>query len=216
MKNILIIAAHPDDAELGMGGTISKLSKNNNITLCILCKGNRLGSEYVEKKRIRALNKNIKTLDIKKLYINNFSDVSLDTIPHIEITKYLNNIIYKVKPEIVFTNYENDIHVDHQLVSKAVRVACRMRPDNTVKTLYEFSIPGSGEWNFKNINYNTFFDIQKYSKQKYKCIKKYKTEIQKYPDPLSIKKIKIRDEYYGGICGVKKAEPFICIFNKYN
>jgi N-acetylglucosamine malate deacetylase 1 len=216
MKNILIVVAHPDDAELGMGGTISKLSKNNNITLCILCKGNRPGREYVEKKRIRALNKNINTLDIKKLYINNFSDVSLDTIPHIEITKYLNDIIYKVKPEIVFTNYENDIHVDHQLVSKAVRVACRMRPDSTVKTLYEFSIPGSGEWNFKNINYNTFFDIQKYSKQKYKCIKKYKTEIQKYPDPLSIKKIKIRDEYYGGICGVKKAEPFICIFNKYN
>ena len=43
MKNILIIASHIDDAELGMGGTIAKLSKNNNITLYILCKGNKPG-----------------------------------------------------------------------------------------------------------------------------------------------------------------------------
>ena len=111
--NILIIAAHPDDAELGMGGTISKLSKNNDITLCILCKGNKPGKEYVENKRIKALHKNIKTLGIKKLYINNFDDVSLDTIPHIKITSYLNEIINKVKPQIVFTNHENDVHIDH-------------------------------------------------------------------------------------------------------
>ena len=32
MENILLIYVHPDDETLGMGGTIKKLSKNNEIT----------------------------------------------------------------------------------------------------------------------------------------------------------------------------------------
>lgn len=216
MKDILIIVAHPDDAEFGMCGTISKLSKDYNITLYVLCKGNRPGKENVKRERLKTLSKNIKTLGIKELQLNGFDDVSLDTIPHIKLTSYIHNVINKIKPEVVFTNYKNDIHIDHQLVSKAVRVACRLRPNCSVKTLYEFSIPGSGEWNFEGIKYNTFFNIEGYTKIKYKCITRYKSELQQDPDPLSLKKIKSRDSYYGGVSGYKKAEPFICIFNRFN
>ena len=37
--NILILAPHPDDESIGMGGTIKKLSKKNNILLCVLTDG---------------------------------------------------------------------------------------------------------------------------------------------------------------------------------
>ena len=67
MNKILIIVAHPDDAEFGMGGTISKLSKDNNITLCVLCRGNRPGNLDVENARKKVLNENIKSLGITKL-----------------------------------------------------------------------------------------------------------------------------------------------------
>ena len=213
MNKILIIVAHPDDAEFGMGGTISKLSKDNNITLCVLCRGNRPGNLDVENARKKVLNENIKSLGITKLIQHVYDDVSLDRHSHLSITSYISSIISKIKPNIVYTNYSKDIHIDHQLVSKSVRVACRPRHNSSVKSLYEFSIPGSGEWNFESINYNTFHNIEKNIKTKYDCINRYTTELQKSPDPLSGEYIKYRDLYYGSIAGYKQAEPFICIFN---
>ena len=213
MNKILIIVAHPDDAEFGMGGTISKLSKDNDITLCVLCRGNRPGNLNVENIRKKVLNENVESLGISKLIQHVYDDVSLDRHSHLSITSYISSIISQVKPSIVFTNYKNDIHIDHQLVSKSVRVACRPRPNSSVTALYEFSIPGSGEWNFQGINYNTFYNIEENTKIKYKCINRYTTELQQSPDPLSIEYIKYRDLYYGSIAGYKQAEPFICIFN---
>ena len=215
MKKILIIVAHPDDAEFGMGGTISKLSKDNNITLCVLCRGNRPGSKSdTETLRKQTLDKNIKSLGISKLIHHVYDDVSLDIHSHLSITSYITSVVNKIQPDTVFTNYSGDIHIDHELLSKAVRVACRPRPNCSVTTLYEFSIPGSGEWNFKGIDYNTFFNIEKYTKIKYECVDGYKTELQQPPDPLSSEYIRYRDLYYGSVSGYKQSEPFICIFNR--
>tara|TARA_R110000796_G_scaffold236514_1_gene355966 strand:+ start:262 stop:912 length:651 start_codon:yes stop_codon:yes gene_type:complete len=215
MKNILIIVAHPDDAEFGMGGTISKLSKSNNITLCVLCRGNRPGGKSdIEIIRKQTLHKNIKSLGISKLIHHVYDDVSLDRHSHLSITSYITSVVNQIQPDKVFTNYSNDVHIDHELTSKAVRVACRPRPNCTVTELYEFSIPGSGEWNFKGINYNTFFNIENYTKIKYECVDRYTTELQQSPDPLSSEYIRYRDLYYGGVSGYKQAEPFICIFKR--
>ena len=49
--NILVIAAHPDDEVLGMGGTIRKLSKNGNkVRLCVVTEG--ATAQYNDKKMI--------------------------------------------------------------------------------------------------------------------------------------------------------------------
>lgn len=215
MKNILIIVAHPDDAEFGMGGTISKLSNSNNITLCVLCRGNRPGSKSdIEIIRKQTLHKNIKSLGISKLIHHVYDDVSLDRHSHLSITSYITSVVNQIQPDTVFTNYSNDVHIDHELTSKAVRVACRPRPNCPVTELYEFSIPGSGEWNFKGIDYNTFFNIENYTKIKYECVDRYTTELQQPPDPLSGEYIRYRDLYYGSVSGYKQAEPFICIFKR--
>ena len=214
MKKVLIIAAHPDDAEFGMGGTLARLGETCEVTLCILCKGNHPGVSESQSLRENALGANVKQLKIKQLFHNNFCDVSLDTIPFATLSAYITDIVKTVKPDTVFTHYKNDIHVDHRIVSSATRVACRPRKSCSVTALYEYPVAGSTEWSFDAIVYNTFFSIENYTMLKYTCIGRYKSEMKTAPDPLSIDSLKARDVYYGSLAGYDVAEPFVCIFNK--
>jgi N-acetylglucosamine malate deacetylase 1 len=76
-KNILVIAAHPDDEVLGCGGTIAKLSGAGH-EVCVLILGEGISSRDEKRDRkkreqeIKALKVNIETansiLETKKIF----------------------------------------------------------------------------------------------------------------------------------------------------
>ena len=116
---ILVLAAHPDDEVLGMGATIKKLSKNNNVFLAILTEG--ATAQYKDKKMVQvrreACQKSSKYLGIKKISFMDYPDMKLDTIPHVEINKKIESIMKEIKPEIVYSPSPNDLNKDHKIVS---------------------------------------------------------------------------------------------------
>lgn len=214
MKRALIFGAHLDDIEFGMGGTTAKLSKTHEIIACIFCKGNRPGAETVQVSRETAFQQNATDLGIMHTIQLGYSDVSLDVVSSLELTRQASAIITKFNPDVVFTHYSGDIHCDHRLVSSAIRVVCRPREGCSVRELYEYSIPGSTEWSQTSPSFNTFFDISEYTTLKYRCISRYSTELKSDIDPLNLEYIKHRDCYYGGLYGVSAAEPFINIYSR--
>lgn len=213
-KTILIIAAHPDDVEFGMGGTVAKLSTTHHIEQLILCRGDHPGSEHVHKSRTNAMHSNATQLGIKKTYKLMFSDVKLDQVPFLEVVEVIDSYVQQIKPRIVYTNHGHDIHRDHCLVSEAVRVVTRPRKESSVDELYEFSIPGSTEWGSEQSIFNVYEDIAETFDIKMNCISRYYTESREYPDPTNIDKIKARDVYCGSLCGCNKAEAFKLIFKR--
>ena len=72
-----------------------------------------------------------------------FLTTDLIWFPLLDIVKVIENIKDKVKPDIIFTHYEKDLNIDHQITYQAVITATRPLPDETVKEIYSFEVLSS-------------------------------------------------------------------------
>ena len=201
---ILVIAPHPDDEVLGMGGTIKKLSRKNKIILCIVSEG--ATAQYKDKKMIKvrrdSCKKTAKILGISQTIFLDYPDMRLN-LSHLDINKKLEEIIEKYRPEIVYTAPKNDLNLDHQMVFNSTLVACR--PKSGVKQILCYEIQGNTKVPFVP---NVFENIEKEFPYKIKGFKMYKSEIEEFPNPRSITAIENLAIQRGVESGTKKAEAF--------
>jgi LmbE family N-acetylglucosaminyl deacetylase len=200
-QNILIVCAHLDDEIFSMGGILAKLSKNNTIHIYTYCHG--LGGQD-DKRILRYYEiideiKNNLNGDIEGV-VEGYDDLSLEKYTTNELYQCLENEIKSVgwEPDIIFT-HKPDTHNDHVCVSEIVDIYARNKPVN----VFHFGIPGNIE-----VKPELFIDITGFEKIKKKFIKKYEVQTYKNNHPLSPKKIKARDAYYGGLINVDSAEIF--------
>ena len=202
--NILVLAAHPDDETIGMGGTIKKLSKNNKIILCVVSEG--ATAQYKDKKMIKvrrdSCKKTAKILGISQTIFLDYPDMRLN-LSHLDINKKLEEIIEKYRPEIVYTAPKNDLNLDHQMVFNSTLVACR--PKSGVKQILCYEIQGNTKVPFAP---NVFENIEKEFPYKIKGFKMYKSEIEEFPNPRSIAAIENLAIQRGIESGTRKAEAF--------
>ncbi len=220
-KNILIIAAHPDDDILGCGAAINKFqSTKTKINVLFIAEGTSCRYKHLHKdtekikKDIEIRNnfakKSLKYLKVNKYKFLNLPCGRLDTMPLIEITKKIEQYINQIKPDTVFTHSNLDNHNDHRIVSRATMQATRPNVLNQVKNVIFYEVPSSSEWSFvENFNPNFFLSLsEKNLNAKIRAMNIYKTEIKKYPFPRSKEGIKSFAMYRGMQSGNKYAEAF--------
>jgi len=215
MKKILIVAAHPDDEILGCGGTAARLSKEGHIVYTLILgegvtsRGNgKNENQKVKELKSQMMNAN-KKIGVKKVFDFNLPDNRFDTVSLLDIVKKVEKVKNNVKPEIVFTHYENDLNIDHKKTYEAVITATRPMEDETVKTIYSFEIQSSTEWSYPlRFSPNVFFDISKTFKKKIDAMSCYTSELQKYPHPRSLEAIELKAKMQGVTVGLKYAEAF--------
>ena len=218
MENILIIAAHPDDEILGCGGTIVRLNKEGyKITTLILGEGisSRDDVRDIKKreKNILELKEEAKRanaiLGVREVFFHDFPDNRFDTVPFLDLIKVIEKIKNQIKPEIIFTHYEKDLNIDHQITYKAVITATRPLEEETVKEIYSFEIPSSTEWSYPlSFSPNMFYDISETIDVKIKALKEYKSELKKYPYPRSLEGVELTAKNWGMKVGLNYAEAF--------
>ena len=218
MNKILIVVAHPDDEVLGCGGTITRLNKEGyELYTLILGEGitSRDDKRSKEKRGREIANlkeqakKANELIGVKKVFFHDFPDNRFDTVPFLDIVKVIEKIKNQIKPEIIFTHYEKDLNIDHQITYKAVITATRPVREETVKEVYSFEIPSSTEWFYPlSFSPDMFFDISETIDIKLKALKKYQTELRESPHPRSCEGVKLIAKLWGMKVGINYAEAF--------
>jgi len=230
---VLVVAAHPDDEVLGMGGTIKKLTKSgNDVKIIFMATGitSRRSADYknsdsykVDQDVIETMEKQIKKLrgdakraskimGVKDVEFEEFPDNEMDVISNLQITKRIEKTIKNYKPDTIFTHSQHDINVDHRALYEATITATRPARSSSVKEVISFEVPSSTEWYFPSrFSPNIFVDISKELPFKLKALKEYKTEIEKFPHPRSVKALEIISKRWGTVSSFYAAEAFYLV-----
>lgn len=220
----LVFSAHPDDAELSMGGTIALLAKNNlKVGLIDLTKG-ELGTRGTAETRQReafnaalvlkvALRENLEIQD-GNIQINK------ENIQKVIMT------IRKYRPRIIFAPYKNDRHPDHIDASNLVKRAFFYSGLTKIRT-FDKEVPQQSFRPEKLFYFMQTYpfepsfivDISETFDTKMRAIECYETQFHnpKISEPETfisrpefLNYIRSRAEYYGFQIHKKYGEAFFC------
>lgn len=130
--DILVIAAHPDDAELACSGTIAaQIAKGYKVGILDLTKG-EMGTRGTPEIRMQESEESSRILGISARENIGFKDIFFKDDDHhrLEIIK----IIRKYQPEIVLANAVSDRHPDHGKGGSLASNACFMSGLRKIET----------------------------------------------------------------------------------
>ena len=222
-ENILVVAAHPDDEVLGVGGTIPLLKRKGcSITVLIVTDGSSTqyagDTAILAEKREQLIEAN-DILGTDDLIEWQFPDMRLDTIAHAELNQAFEKLFTERKFDVVFVQNGDDINMDHQMIYKSVLVATRPLPAQSVKQVYSYQVNSSTEWGGRTqltmFCPNVFIDIKETIETKLRSMEAYSAELRDYPHPRSIQAMRQRAQVYGNEVGLEYAEPFKLILARH-
>ncbi|WP_435625487.1 bacillithiol biosynthesis deacetylase BshB1 [Flagellimonas sp.] len=222
--DILVFGAHPDDAELGAGGTIAKeVSRGKKVGIIDLTRG-ELGTRGSAEIRDQEAAKAAEILKIAVRENMEFADGFFvnDKKHQLELIK----MVRKYRPEIVLCNAVDDRHIDHAKGSKLVSDACFLSGLAKIDTKME----GEDEWQeawrpkvvyhyiqWKSLTPDFAVDVSGFIEKKTEAILAYSSQFFD-PDsdepetPISSKNfidsVNYRARDLGRLIGVEYAEGF--------
>ena len=220
--DILAIGAHPDDVELGCGGTLAKLiSQGKTVAIIDLTRGElgTRGTEHTRKQESEEASRKLgiccrKNLEMNDGFIQNAKELQLKVVEQIR----------KFQPDIVFANALEDRHPDHAKAAKLVSDACFLSGLTKIETHYENHQQEAWrpkqlfhyiQW--KNIKPDFVVDISDFIEKKVEVCMAYKTQFYdpKSDEPMTpiatkdfLESLTYRAQDLGRLSGCKYAEGF--------
>lgn len=215
-KNVLIVSPHPDDMEIGMGGTVQKLiTQGFNIISLVVTDGRRsttvsgLSEDKVAQIRKQEAEEAANILGIKELILLGLHDLKSFENQK-EMKKKLGDAINDFQTvEIFITHPQIDKHPTHQSVSRhLLEILDKRRKDKLFVPekiwCYEIWTPFEG--------YDRIEDISDYIGMKTAVIESHKSQIEYKDYTEGIKGLNRYRAVFDNTSGVnemKYAEVFI-------
>lgn len=191
-KKILAIGAHPDDIELGCGGTLARCrERGDEITFLTLTVGGKGGVSETRRLEAEAVAKRMGA----QLVHCDFFDTQLHL--QTELISVIENTIRYTNPEVIYTHSANDRHQDHRAVNHATMVAAR-----SVATLFCYQSPSTTV----AFSPSRFVDISDAIESKLEMLRLYRSQSER--DYMQDDVVRSTARYWSRFSSGKHSEPF--------
>ena len=214
MLDALIVAPHPDDAELGMGGTIVRLIRDGwRVGILDLTSGEPTPLGSLEK---RAEETAAASRALGLTWRENLGLPNRDLEPTLLHRRALTTAFRRIRPRLIFAPYWEDSHPDH-VAATALIEAARFwsklsksdipgEPFFPERILYYFSV------HLRLIERPAFlFDVSDAMAEKRAAMEAYRSQlVDNQPEGRIgvVQSVLDRNRYWGHFAGVEYAEPF--------
>lgn len=211
-KKILFIGSHPDDIEIGCGGTVAKMvSQGHECSYIILSNGEE-GSIHTSPQelaqiRVKEAKNAAQALGVSDLHFMHFEDGLTGYSKESKIN--LIALIRELQPEIAFIHSSCDHHPDHEIAHRLCLAAINSASGpwfptaggtpHKVSKVYGYEV-----WNAIN-DVQMTIDISDFIEKKIESLSEHKTQIENFP---YINAVKGLNQYRGAIEGTDYAEAF--------
>ena len=216
--DVLVFGAHPDDVELGCGGTVIKLvEQGKKVGIIDLTKG-ELGTRGTTQSRRVECENATKILGVRVRENMDFKDGFFENDEGHKLA--LIKKIRDYQPEIVIANAPSDRHPDHGRASQIVVDACFLSGLEKVDTKQKVWRPKAiyHYIQFNHLQPDFVIDISGQMEKKIEAVKTYKTQFfnadSKETETIISKKgflesVKYRAQDLGRQANCEYAEGFI-------
>lgn len=214
MVEILIIAPHPDDAELAMGASIARFKdEGRTVGVLDLTSGEPTPHGSVET-RLRETAEATRVLRLDRRLNLGLPNRSL--LHTLDARREVAGVLRLERPRLIFAPHAEDAHPDHVQATGLVEAA------RFWAKLSKSDLPGEPHWPQRLLYYYCFhlrknpqpsflLDVSPYHAKKMEavaCFHSQFVEGRPTAPPTFLDTVRGRDRYWGSLIGREFAEPF--------
>ena len=186
IDSIAVIAPHPDDEVLGVGGTMARFAQQGTQVNVLFVSGHLPPLYPIEafKKTRAEAQEAMKEVGASHVKFLERPATKVHVEPVAKLNKAVADFIKGAEPKIVFIPFP-DRHIDHRAIFDSAMVATRPTYSGHPKIILAYETLSETYWNAPGIEPHfspeIFFDISKTLDVKIKALKKYTSQVKGAP-----------------------------------
>jgi LmbE family N-acetylglucosaminyl deacetylase len=210
----LVVAPHPDDEVLGVGGTLlRRKAEGAQLGWLIMTKISVEAGWSLAKvlKRQEEITQITELFGFDSVFELSYTTTQLDQIPMIELISAVSAVIESFSPNEIFVPHSSDIHSDHRVTFDAVASSAKWFRSPSIKRVLAYETLSETDFGLgtnRGFKPNVFMNIEGHLEGKLRAMSIYSSEVGEFPFPRSDQAISAQAILRGASSGFKEAEAF--------
>ncbi|MFD7709623.1 PIG-L deacetylase family protein [Streptomyces sp. NPDC059785] len=198
----IAFTAHPDDAEIAMGGTLATLvAAGWEVHVVVSSVPNH------RDRRLAEVDAGAAVLGTKAHVLEHPGTWQVEDLPTYALVRRFDAFVKELEPDRVFTHWSGDTHHDHALVARATVSALR----NSSADLYMAEQSNQYAPSLTAFPVNTYVDVSRHFRQKLQAVACHASQTA---GPTYEHHLRSRGQYHGERIGCDFAEAFSCVIQR--